>query len=216
VSDHNQQAPSGLTPLQVELAQLFFSLPDSAGFLLAGGAALAAQHLTTRPTQDLDFFTGPDRGNVAKASASFEAAVGVRGWATRRTRDSPTFCRMVISGPEDVLVDFAVDAPPANVAVPSVAGPTFALEELAGRKVIALFDRAEARDFADVYVLARRYDKDLLLAQASEIDIGFDPAVFAEMLHTLTRFTDDELPIDPTEVQPLREFFTNWAADLQA
>lgn len=208
-------APPGLTPFQVLLAQLFFSLPDSAGFLLAGGAALAAQHLTTRPTQDLDFFTGPDRGNVPKASAAFEVEVSARGWSVRRVRDGPTFCRMVVSGPQDVLVDFALDAPPTHAAVPSVAGPTFALEELAGRKVIALFDRAEARDFADVYALAHRYDKDLLLTQASEIDAGFDPAIFAGMLRTLARFTDEELPIDPTEAQHLRNFFANWAADLQ-
>jgi hypothetical protein len=32
-----------------------FPLPASRGFLLAGGAALLAQHLTARPTEDLDF-----------------------------------------------------------------------------------------------------------------------------------------------------------------
>jgi hypothetical protein len=34
-----------------KVAQLFFSLPANKGFLLAGGAALVAQHLTTRTTQ---------------------------------------------------------------------------------------------------------------------------------------------------------------------
>lgn len=210
-----QQAPPGLTPFQVQLAQLFFSLPESAGFLLAGGAALAAQHLTTRPTQDLDFFTGPDRGNVPNASAALEAAANALGWTVRRVRHSPTFCRMVVSGPEDVLVDLALDSPPTHESIPSMAGPTFALDELAGRKVIALFDRAEARDFADVYALAHRYAKDTLLTQASEIDAGFAPAIFGQMLRTLARFTDDELPIDPTETQLVRSFFAHWAADLQ-
>ena len=51
-----------LTDFQLEVTRLFFSLPASKGFLLAGGAALLAQHLTTRPTEDLDFFTAPDRG----------------------------------------------------------------------------------------------------------------------------------------------------------
>jgi hypothetical protein len=46
-----------LIDFQVRVAQLSFSLPAAQGFLLAGGAALAALHLTTRPTQDLDFFT---------------------------------------------------------------------------------------------------------------------------------------------------------------
>lgn len=48
-------APEGLTLFQIQVAQLFFSLPTSEGFVLAGGAALVAQHLTTRATQDLNF-----------------------------------------------------------------------------------------------------------------------------------------------------------------
>jgi hypothetical protein len=59
--------PSPLTDFQLEVAAVFFQLPASQGFLLAGGAALAAQHLTTRPTQDLDFFTSPGQGEVPAA-----------------------------------------------------------------------------------------------------------------------------------------------------
>ena len=51
-----------LSAFQLEVARLFFALPASHGFLLAGGAALLAQHLTARPTEDLDFFTAPERG----------------------------------------------------------------------------------------------------------------------------------------------------------
>ncbi|GGG29765.1 hypothetical protein GCM10007304_49470 [Rhodococcoides trifolii] len=46
-----------LTDFQTTVAHLFFTTPASDGFLLAGGAALLAQQMTTRPTQDLDFFT---------------------------------------------------------------------------------------------------------------------------------------------------------------
>jgi hypothetical protein len=45
-----------LTEFQREVARLFFSLPESDGYLLAGGAALVASELTDRPTQDLDLF----------------------------------------------------------------------------------------------------------------------------------------------------------------
>jgi hypothetical protein len=57
-------AQPGLPAFQLEVARLFFALPASKGFLLAGGAALLAQHLTARPTEDLDFFTAPERGHV--------------------------------------------------------------------------------------------------------------------------------------------------------
>lgn len=45
-----------LTEFQQVVAQLFFSLPEADGYLLAGGAALVAHELTARPTQDLDLF----------------------------------------------------------------------------------------------------------------------------------------------------------------
>jgi hypothetical protein len=209
-------APSGLTPFQVTVATVFFSLPESDGFLLAGGAALVAQNLTSRPTQDLDLFTRAGRGRVPAARDAFEAAAHNRGWSVRRIRDTETFCRLVVSGDDELLVDLALDSPPSLPPSTSIAGPTFGLEELAGRKVIALFDRAEARDFADVFALSQQYDNELLLRRAAEIDAGFEPAVFADMLRTLGRFTDDEIPVDPGKVAGLRDFFHRWLLELQS
>ena len=53
------QDPPQLTAFQIQVARTFFSLPASEGFLLAGGAALAAHALTTRPTKDADQRTCP-------------------------------------------------------------------------------------------------------------------------------------------------------------
>ncbi len=201
---------TGLTRFQVAVAELFFSLPESDGFLLAGGAALAAQHLTSRPTQDLDLFTRAGRSTVPSARDAFENAARDKGWAVRRIRDADTFCRLVVSSDEELLVDLALDSPPNLSPSLSMAGPTFGLEELAGRKLLALFDRGEARDFADVYTLAQRYDTDLLVNRAAQIDAGFDEAVLATMIGSLGRFTDDDIPIDADTVADLRAFFDRW------
>jgi len=89
-----------LSAFQLEVARLFFTLPASQGFLLAGGAALLAQHLTARPTEDLDFFTAPERGHVPAARDALEAAASQPasqpGWSAQRIHDSDTFCRMII------------------------------------------------------------------------------------------------------------------------
>lgn len=207
--------PTALTAFQVSVASLFFSLPASEGFLLAGGAALAAQNLTSRPTHDLDLFTRAGASSVPEARDAFEAAARSRGWTVERMRDAETFCRLVVHGDDDLLVDLALDSPPTMPPTASFAGPTFALEELAGRKVIALFDRAEARDFADVFVLAQRYPKDLLIRRAAEVDAGFDPVVLGTMLGSLGRFRDEEIPIDPELADQLRSFFEQWQEELQ-
>ena len=84
-----------LSAFQLEVAGLFFALPASQGFLLAGGVALLAQHLTERPAEDLDVFTAPKRGHVPAACDALEAAASQRGWYTQRIHDSDTFCRIV-------------------------------------------------------------------------------------------------------------------------
>ena len=80
--DGGTEASPELTAFQLEVTRLFFRLPESKGFLLAGGAALLAQHLTTRPTEDLDFFTAAERGHVPAARDALESATRQRGWGT--------------------------------------------------------------------------------------------------------------------------------------
>jgi Nucleotidyl transferase AbiEii toxin, Type IV TA system len=125
---------------------------------------------------------------------------------------------MVIRGDgSGVLIDLAVNAPPDLPASATTAGPTLAPEELAGNKLLALFDRAAARDFADVYILARRFGKQVLLSRAGQIDAGFDVRVLAGMIATLDRFTDSEIPVpDGSSAAELRAFYVAWRSELTA
>jgi hypothetical protein len=205
-----------LTRFQVEVARLFFDLPGSEGFLLAGGGALLAQRLTARPTQDLDFFTRPGGGDVRTARDELVVAAGERGWAIEQVQDLETFCRLLIHGSEDLLVDLALDSAPGRPASVSFAGPTFDPEELAGRKVVALFDRAAPRDFVDVYTLNRTFTKTVLLERAGEVDAGFELTVFAEMLDHLVRYADADLDLGDVDVAAVRHFFQQWAAEIRS
>ncbi|AXG14272.1 nucleotidyl transferase AbiEii/AbiGii toxin family protein [Intrasporangium calvum] len=207
-----------LTPFQLEVARLFFALPAAEGFLLAGGAALLAQELTHRPTQDLDFFTTRGADDVVRAKDEFTAAALARGWVVEHVQGSGEFCRLLIHGREDdLLVDLALESKPGMPATASVAGPTFAPQELAGRKLIALFDRAAARDFVDVYSLARLFGKPTLLARAALIDLGFDTKVLAAMMDHLDAYTDADLFLDEqvTDIPALRAFFADWTIELR-
>jgi Nucleotidyl transferase AbiEii toxin, Type IV TA system len=101
------------------------------------------------------------------------------------------------------------------VCLSAAAGPTLAPEEPAGRKLLALFDRAAARDFADVRLLARRFGKDVLLARAAQIDPGFDIGTLAGMIATLDRFADDDIPVpEGSSVAELRAFYAEWRSEL--
>jgi Nucleotidyl transferase AbiEii toxin, Type IV TA system len=192
------------------------TMADSEPGLSAFQLELLAQHLTARPTEGLDFFTAPERGYVLDARDALEAAASQRGWSVQRIHDSDTFCRIVIRSIDaGVLVDLAVNAPPDLPASATPAGPTLAPEELAGHKLLALFDRAAARDFADVYVLARRFGKDVMLTRGAQIDAGFDAEVLADMFTTLDRFTDDEIPVPHgSSAAELRAFYAARRSEL--
>lgn len=207
-----------LTGLQVRATHLFFNLPESAGFAVAGGAALVAQGMIHRPTRDVDLFPiDTATSEVTVAAASFETAVNSQGWAHRRVIDQHDFIRLEITADyESLIVDLGIDSPPAEPVDTTDLGPTLSPRDLAARKTLALFGRAEARDFADVYDLARRYGRSQLLAWAAADDAGFDQHIFASMLVSIDRLTDEDLPVQPRHVKDLRAYFHDWAAKLAA
>lgn len=208
--------PGELTPLQVEATRLFFSLPQSTGFAVAGGAALIARGLIQRPTKDVDLFLlDTAASTVASAVTSFEAAIGTYGWSHRRVIDQQDFVRLIIrDDQESLIVDLGRDSPAEEPVGTTDLGPTLSSRDLAARKTLALFGRAEARDFADVYALARRYGRDRLLDWAAADDSGFDQQIFADMLASIGRFADEDLPVDAQKASALRTYFRDWAAEL--
>lgn len=205
---------SGLSQFQVALATLFFSLSESAGFLLAGGGALIAHGIVPRPTEDLDFFTARQLGKVDAASEALIAAVTTQGWSANLRRFGEDFQRWEITGPEVVLIDLAVDSPPTAVPTVTIAGPTFAPTELAVRKTLALFGRAEPRDFVDVYALNQRFDRADTVRAATEADPGFDLTVFAQALRSHQRIIDKDFPDIGVSIAQIRTYFTAWADEL--
>jgi nucleotidyltransferase AbiEii toxin of type IV toxin-antitoxin system len=210
------ELPGQLSPLQVAVAEIFFGLDEAAGFLVAGGAALVASDLIARPTEDIDLFTAAPTTSVSLASHALQVALREQGYEVLIIQDSATFCRLVVSrAGEETLVDLAVDSPPHGGTTMTVLGPTLAPLELAGRKVLALFGRAEARDFADVYVLAERFGTQALIEEAEVLDAGFDLDVLAQMIGTIGRFDEDELPLLEEQRALARTFFAEWADELR-
>lgn len=206
---------TGLSDFQIELAAVFFSLPQSSGFLLAGGGALIAHGIVHRPTQDLDFFTSRQRGDIDAVSTALTSAATSRAWRVEVIQESPEFRRLAITGPPTVLVDIAVDSPPTDEPTVTIAGPALAPHELAVRKTLALFDRAEPRDFVDVYVLNQQFGRDDTLRAALRADPGFNLAAFTDALRSHRRLDDTDFPdigISPTHI---RDYFDAWAAELE-
>ncbi len=161
-----------LSPLQRRVASLLAQLPEASNFVLAGGAALITHGEIGRRTRDLDFFT-VDPPQVDQLVPIFEAAVRSAGLAVIEVQVVAGFARLVVAdGMERTGVDIAADAR-LFPAERSELGLVLSLEELAVDKVLAIFGRAEARDFIDLAALESRFGLTHLCKLAVTKDAGF-------------------------------------------
>jgi hypothetical protein len=70
--------------------------------------------------------------------------------------------------------------------------------------VLAVFGRAEARDFVDLLAIEPRYGLSRLCRLAAEKDRGFDPGIFADMLSQFDRLRREEFELDDGQYKLLR------------
>lgn len=202
-----------LSALQQRVALIFASLPDAESFVLAGGAALIVRGDVDRLTRDLDFF-GLAPADVDRVVPVFEAALADASLRFERRQSAPGFTRLVVSdGAEETEVDVAADARLLPVE-PSPLGPVLSAEELAVDKVLAIFGRAEPRDFVDLAALEPRFGLDRLCRLAAEKDRGFAPGLMRDMLSRFESRPRDEFDVDPVAFDRLRVSVSRWRDEL--
>ena len=198
-----------LTPLQERVASIVAGLAEAEGFALAGGAALIARGEIQRETRDLDFF-GLTPDDVDRLVPAVDRALQEAGLVVRRVQVSPGFARLIVESDDDSTeLDVAADARLFPVE-PQHPAPTLSGEELAVDKVLAVFGRAEARDFVDLAAVEARYGLDRLFALAAEKDHGFTPEMFAEMAGRFSRLRPEEFGLDRQQYEQLERKVLEW------
>ncbi len=96
---------------------------------------------------------------------------------------------------------------------PADQGPGFQIlsaEELAADKLLAVFGRAEARDFVDREALEDRFGLDRLFELAAEKDRGFEPTVFVQMMDRFGRLGRAEFQLDDVQYEELSRLVEVW------
>lgn len=198
-----------LSKLQEQVAEIIAGLDEAEGFALAGGAALILRGEVRRTTRDLDFF-GLTSTAVDTLLPAVEHALGAAGLTVQRIREGPGFARLLVTRGKDATeVDLGADAR-LFPAEPGRLAPTLSGQELAVDKVLAVFGRAEARDFADLMEVESRYGFDSLCQLAAEKDRGFDLGVFAEMLDRFGRLRREEFELDDARYEQLVALVKEW------
>lgn len=81
--------------------------------------------------------------------------------------------------------------------------------------MLALFGRAEARDFIDVAALVARFGWPHLYKLAAEKDAGFDRAIFLDALYAFERLKPEQFDLDAEGYERLHHRVRKWRHDLQ-
>jgi predicted nucleotidyltransferase component of viral defense system len=212
-----------LTNLQKKILLRFSELSDKDAFYLTGGTALSAFYLKHRKSRDLDFFT-PVEELILPFSQRLETSLIKEDLRVQRLRGFHSFVELSVNSEDDsTAVHFGLDSPfrfeqPSDFEeIPGVKVDS--LIDLATNKLLALFGRAELRDFIDVYFLVKeRYTRETLVDKSAQKDPGFDPYWFGVALERIDGFSDDSpdmlLLTRPCSMKELKDFVRLWKEDI--
>ena len=208
-----------LTPLQRKLLHEIGETPLRDDFFLTGGTALAALYLHHRYSVDLDLFT-ENPAAVVQVPPAMQEIAGRLGLEVTFTRTLGTFLEAFVISPdgERVEFDFAQDSPyrlePTRLDQDLdfwVDNPT----DIACNKLSALFDRAEPKDFVDVYFVARELlPFDQLVRLARQKHVGMDDYWLAMALAQVESVRLLPQMVKPLSLDELNTFFLDRAKEL--
>jgi hypothetical protein len=149
----------------------------------------------------------PETGDPARGTGRSIAAVSSpdngSAFTARRFREN------LESGRDSTELDLGADAR-LFPAEPGRLAPTLSGAELAVDKVLAVFGRAEARDFVDLAAVEGRYGLDRLFEPAAEKGRGFTPEMFGDMAGHFSRLRQDEFGLDAGRYEELARRVATW------
>jgi hypothetical protein len=216
--------PSGelLTPFQKKILKAFTDIEESTAFYLTGGTALSVFYLAHRLSEDFDLFTS-DEPLISIVARKFTSKLKTLGIQVQEIRNFSSFWEAIASeGDESFKIQLAYDSPfvlEQPIEKDDLRIHSFA--DIAAGKLLALFGRAEERDFIDVYFIVKNGGISLerLIELAKTKDPGLDEYYLAIAFAQSEKLPDDAAqlkvnllsPIDPKEV---KAFFSAQAVRL--
>ena len=202
-----------LTSLQQRVRSIVAKLPEADTVALAGGGALIVHGIVDRATTDLDFFS-PEVVDVRTFADATRGALRREDLSVVTERSGSEFVRLLVrDGESELSIDIGISGR-SFAPVPTARGRVLAVEDLAGDKLLALFGRAEPRDFVDIRALAARFDVSDLYQFASDKDPGFNLEHRRDALGVFDRLPRQAFPLADREYEQLRDWVHSWRDEL--
>ncbi|WP_346536463.1 nucleotidyl transferase AbiEii/AbiGii toxin family protein [Micromonospora sp. DPT] len=199
------------------LLRVGFAAGDDLGLVLAGGYALSAHNLLSRPSRDIDFATATALPLQAVAARLAEAYVAA-GFGCRVIEAGNRMARLLVSGETTACeVDLLKEAigPPAALSI----GPVLAFDDAIGLKVRALHDRAAHRDYIDIHAANDRLRWPELEALGARHTVGFSLEELADRLGAIDELDDETFAsygLTDVHIHQLRAWASRWETDIRS
>ncbi|GIH70621.1 nucleotidyl transferase AbiEii/AbiGii toxin family protein [Sphaerimonospora thailandensis] len=197
------------------LMQAALPVCDRYGLVLAGGYAIKAHGLVTRPSDDIDFATAssaPMEEIVNALAHTYQQA----GLETSVISAQDRKGHLLVRFPHSTRYRIDILKEPLNHP-PSIMsfGPVLSMEDAVALKVGALHDRGLPRDLIDVHA-ATEYFSDAELAAMARRVLGEDffPEDLRDQLEHAAVYQDEEFAVygcGPDEINAMRAWAQQWA-----
>lgn len=207
-----------LTPLQQTFLKAFFKSYLGEKFFLTGGTALAEFYLKHRLSEDLDLFTIDQNLDFDFVNAEINKLAYQLSLTIGHQIASPTFNQYIFRQKEETLkVDVVKDVPIQFGKPKKVHGIIIdSLENITVGKLLALFGRAHAKDFIDLYFIFKKLQVSFqkIFELAKKKDLGLSEFYLAHMMLQIQRLEEFPETLKPFEKDQLVKFFLNLADKL--
>jgi len=188
-----------LTPFQKKVLKAFTEIEESKAFYLTGGTALSAFYLAHRLSEDFDLFTS-EEPLISVMARKFKSALKNVGIHVQEIRSFSSFWEAVAGeGAQSFKIQLAYDSPYMLSALDEKDGLRIhSFEDIAAGKLLALFGRAEERDFVDIYCIVKdgKISLETIIELAKRKDPGLDEYYLAIAFEQ-----SEQIPDDPSRLK---------------
>lgn len=197
-----------LQPAQRALLQRFAGSPLAQTYYLTGGTALAGFYLHHRRSDDLDFFAD-EHAPLATIEAFIGSLPGLEKTSFQRLYDRRIFLLTIDGAPlkiEFTRYPFTRVTPLERLAEGIALDPP---REILVNKLLAIVDRADAKDDVDVYFLLRQPGMPSLAEAAALAERKFGIAGLRYSLQSRLLAVPASIPptVPTVDVETIRESF---------
>ncbi|MCL5408831.1 MAG: nucleotidyl transferase AbiEii/AbiGii toxin family protein [Candidatus Omnitrophica bacterium] len=219
----NGKKKEPLTELQQKIINTFKKLEEAKEFYFTGGSALAFYYLHHRISEDVDFFTSTE-DMIQIVSKKLENALKKQNIQIDTIRNFKSFVELIAkTQKETTKIHISLDSP-YKIEKPVEKSQNFKVDSLidmAIGKLLALFVRAEERDFIDIYFLVKKgyFTLEQLIEKAFIKDPDLDKYYLAIAFEQVRNIPDkiEDLKLNllkPLDIKELKKMFIDQAVKL--